>query len=58
MTFLTDDQQDLCPKPTKANIVLAMQWLVMDARPNDTLFPLFWAWRTDEGSERRRRRWI
>jgi len=35
---LTDDQRDPRSIPTKANILKAMQWLVTDARPNDSLF--------------------
>jgi len=38
IVVLTDDQQDPRAKPTKDNILRAMQWLVMDARPNDSLF--------------------
>ncbi|KAF9159600.1 Ca(2+)-dependent cysteine protease [Actinomortierella ambigua] len=33
---LTDDQRDPSRIPTKANIMAAMQWLVRDARPNDS----------------------
>ncbi|KAG0225732.1 Ca(2+)-dependent cysteine protease [Actinomortierella wolfii] len=33
---LTDDQRDPTRIPTKANILAAMQWLVRDARPNDS----------------------
>ncbi|KAF9201735.1 Ca(2+)-dependent cysteine protease [Haplosporangium sp. Z 27] len=35
---LTDDQKDPTRIPTKANILAAMQWLVRDARPNDSFF--------------------
>ncbi|KAF9969353.1 Ca(2+)-dependent cysteine protease [Actinomortierella ambigua] len=35
---LTDDQRDPTRIPTKANIISAMQWLVRDARPNDSFF--------------------
>ena len=38
MVFLTDDQSDPVMQPTKANILRAMQWLVTDAQPNDSLF--------------------
>ncbi|KAI1335945.1 caspase domain-containing protein [Xylariaceae sp. FL0016] len=38
MIILTDDQRDEIMKPTKANILRAMQWLVSGARPNDALF--------------------
>ena len=38
MVILTDDQQDQRSVPTKENIIRAMQWLVMDAQPNDSLF--------------------
>ena len=38
MVILTDDQQNPMSKPTKANILRAMHWLVKDARPNDSLF--------------------
>ena len=37
MVVLTDDQRDQRSIPTKANILRAMQWLVADARPNDSL---------------------
>lgn len=33
---LTDDQKDPTRIPTKANMIAAMQWLVRDARPNDS----------------------
>lgn len=36
--ILTDDQSDPIMLPTRANIIRAMQWLVKDARPNDSLF--------------------
>ncbi|KAF9355175.1 Ca(2+)-dependent cysteine protease [Mortierella sp. AD094] len=35
---LTDDQKDPTRIPTKANMLTAMQWLVRDARPNDSFF--------------------
>ncbi|KAF9907852.1 Ca(2+)-dependent cysteine protease [Linnemannia zychae] len=35
---LTDDQADPTRIPTRANIISAMQWLVRDARPNDSFF--------------------
>ena len=38
MVILTDDQQNAMNQPTKQNIMRAMQWLVKDARPNDSLF--------------------
>lgn len=38
MVILTDDQNDPVLKPTKANIIRAMQWLVDGAQPNDALF--------------------
>ncbi|KAE8147824.1 peptidase C14, caspase domain-containing protein [Aspergillus avenaceus] len=38
MVILTDDQQNPMSHPTKANILRAMQWLVKDAQPNDSLF--------------------
>lgn len=38
MIILTDDQHDPRLVPTKANIIRAMQWLVRDAQPNDSLF--------------------
>ncbi|KAH9999169.1 caspase domain-containing protein [Russula compacta] len=38
IVVLTDDQQDPRSKPTRDNMLMAMQWLVMDARPNDSLF--------------------
>lgn len=36
MVMLTDDQQDSARLPTRRNIMNAMQWLVRDARPNDS----------------------
>ncbi|KAJ5815827.1 hypothetical protein N7447_008060 [Penicillium robsamsonii] len=38
MVILTDDQRNPMSLPTKANILRAMQWLVKDAQPNDSLF--------------------
>ncbi|KAK4861818.1 hypothetical protein LT330_003853 [Penicillium expansum] len=38
MVILTDDQRNPLSLPTKANILRAMQWLVKDAQPNDSLF--------------------
>jgi metacaspase-1 len=38
MVILTDDQQRPAGQPTKANIMRAMQWLVSDGRPHDSLF--------------------
>ncbi|RKP29398.1 hypothetical protein METBISCDRAFT_18769 [Metschnikowia bicuspidata] len=38
MVMLTDDQQDPARVPTRQNIINAMQWLVRDARPNDSYF--------------------
>ncbi|KAI0245292.1 peptidase C14, caspase domain-containing protein [Lactifluus subvellereus] len=40
IVVLTDDsdQQDPHSNPTKSNIIRAMQWLVQDAKPNDSLF--------------------
>jgi hypothetical protein len=38
MVILTDDHQTGRQRPTKENILAAMEWLVMDARPNDALF--------------------
>ncbi|KAI1291636.1 Ca(2+)-dependent cysteine protease [Mortierella claussenii] len=35
---LTDDQRDPTRIPTKANMIAGMQWLVRDARPNDSFF--------------------
>lgn len=36
MVILTDNQEDPKLKPTRANILAAMQWLVHDAEPNDS----------------------
>ncbi|KAK1148735.1 Ca(2+)-dependent cysteine protease [Aspergillus melleus] len=41
MVILTDDQKNAMSVPTKANILRAMQWLVKDAQPNDSLFVHF-----------------
>lgn len=38
MVILTDDQRELARIPTRENILRAMQWLVKDARPNDSYF--------------------
>ncbi|GBL51805.1 Ca(2+)-dependent cysteine protease [Candidozyma auris] len=38
MVILTDDQRELARIPTRENIIRAMQWLVKDARPNDSYF--------------------
>ncbi|KAN0138941.1 Caspase domain containing protein [Lactarius tabidus] len=38
IVVLTDDQRDPRSIPTKTNILKAMQWLVMGAQPNDSLF--------------------
>ena len=38
IVILTDDQTDLVRVPTRANMIRAMQWLVKDAQPNDSLF--------------------
>lgn len=38
MVILTDDQSNPVLQPTKANILRAMEWLVKDARQNDSLF--------------------
>ncbi|KAH9897479.1 caspase domain-containing protein [Xylariomycetidae sp. FL2044] len=38
MVILTDDQHDSVMHPTKANILRAMEWLVANAQPNDSLF--------------------
>ncbi|KAI9485370.1 MAG: caspase domain-containing protein [Benjaminiella poitrasii] len=38
MVVLTDDQSDPKFIPTKQNIISAMQWLVHDARENDSFF--------------------
>lgn len=37
IVILTDDQRDARSIPTRANILRAMQWLVSEARPNDSL---------------------
>lgn len=37
MVILTDDQRENARIPTRNNIIRAMQWLVKDARPNDSL---------------------
>ncbi|KAG2149074.1 metacaspase-1 [Suillus bovinus] len=38
MVILTDDARDPRQLPTRQNILRAMEWLVRDARPNDSLF--------------------
>ncbi|KAJ8102229.1 caspase domain-containing protein [Lipomyces tetrasporus] len=38
MVILTDDQMNPRSIPTKANMISAMQWLVRNAQPNDSLF--------------------
>ncbi|KAJ5639208.1 uncharacterized protein N7484_007070 [Penicillium longicatenatum] len=38
MVILTDDQKNPMSIPTKQNILRAMQWLVKDAQPHDSLF--------------------
>jgi hypothetical protein len=38
MVILTDDQPNPVMQPTKANMVRAMEWLVKDAQPHDSLF--------------------
>ncbi|KAI0750563.1 caspase domain-containing protein [Irpex lacteus] len=38
IVMLTDDSQNPRQIPTKQNILQAMQWLVRDAQPNDSLF--------------------
>jgi len=38
MVILTDDQRDPKFRPTRANIIAAMHWLVRDAQPNDSFF--------------------
>ncbi|KAL1874210.1 hypothetical protein VTK73DRAFT_537 [Phialemonium thermophilum] len=38
MVRLTDDQTNPVMVPTKTNILRALQWLVTDAQPNDSLF--------------------
>ena len=35
---LTDDARDPRDRPTRENIIRAMQWLVSGAQPNDSLF--------------------
>ncbi|KAG7195214.1 Ca(2+)-dependent cysteine protease [Scheffersomyces spartinae] len=37
IVMLTDDQPNYLSIPTRENIIRAMQWLVKDARPNDSL---------------------
>ncbi|KAL1933780.1 hypothetical protein VTP01DRAFT_7870 [Rhizomucor pusillus] len=38
MVILTDDQSDPRFHPTRQNMIAGMQWLVRDARPNDSFF--------------------
>lgn len=38
IVILTDDQQNMVAVPTRANMLRAMQWLVKNAQPNDSLF--------------------
>lgn len=38
MVVLTDDQISPVSQPTRANMIRAMQWLVKDAQPQDSLF--------------------
>ena len=38
MVILTDDQQNPISRPTRANIIRAMKWLVSGAKANDSLF--------------------
>ena len=38
MVILTDDQPNPVMHPTRANMIRAMDWLVKDAQPNDSLF--------------------
>ncbi|KAK9459095.1 caspase domain-containing protein [Lipomyces oligophaga] len=38
MVILTDDAQVARSRPYRENMISAMQWLVKDARPNDSLF--------------------
>lgn len=38
IVMLTDDQRDYVRIPTRENMIRAMQWLVKDARPGDSLF--------------------
>lgn len=37
IVMLTDDQREMVKVPTRANIIRACQWLVSEARPNDSL---------------------
>ena len=37
MVILTDDQRNMVSMPTRDNILRAIQWLVKDVRPNDSL---------------------
>jgi hypothetical protein len=48
MVILTDDQENPLSIPTKNNILRAMQWLVKDAQPNDSLFIHFSGERSGE----------
>ena len=38
MVILTDDRPNPVSRPTKANILRGMRWLVQNAQPNDSLF--------------------
>lgn len=38
MVILTDDQQNRILQPNRKNILKAMNWLVSNAQPNDSLF--------------------
>ncbi|KAH7884322.1 peptidase C14, caspase domain-containing protein [Phlebopus sp. FC_14] len=38
MVVLTDDSRNALEIPTKQNIIMAMQWLIRGASPNDSLF--------------------
>jgi hypothetical protein len=38
LIMLTDDQSDPTRRPTKANMIRAMQWLIQGAQPGDSLF--------------------
>ncbi|KAI0041915.1 hypothetical protein FA95DRAFT_1564901 [Auriscalpium vulgare] len=38
IVVLTDDQNEPRSRPTRDNMLRAMQWLVRDAQPNDSLF--------------------
>jgi len=38
MVILTDDSPNPMSQPTRANMIRAMQWLVHNAQPNDSLF--------------------